>query len=404
MTSKARKPIRQNSAQEIFAIFFRLGLTSFGGPVAHLGYFRTRFVKQLGWFDDSRYSYIVALCQFLPGPTSSQVGIAIGHSKAGIAGALAAWLGFTAPSALIMIACGYGMVTYSDLVPIGALHGLKIAAAAIVAHALAGMAKNLTPDLERIILAGICAFCVSVISHPAMQMALIISGGLYGVLRTVSFVALDAPVRMQSFSDLKADFGQPQITCLILFFGLLCALPLIATTLTSETLTLIDGFFRSGSMVFGGGHVVLPLLHTELVPRGLVSHETFLAGYGTAQAIPGPLFTFAAYLGTTIDGIAGGFICLIAIFIPSFLLVIGVLPVWEAIGAYPRMKHILWGVNASVVGLLLAAFISPVLTSAIQGLLDGFLAGALFFSLHLFNRSPVLIVSVAAIAGSLLPL
>ena len=209
MTSKARKPIRQNSAQEIFAIFFRLGLTSFGGPVAHLGYFRTRFVKQLGWFDDSRYSYIVALCQFLPGPTSSQVGIAIGHSKAGIACALAAWLGFTAPSALIMIACGYGMVAYSDLVPIGALHGLKIAAAAIVAHALAGMAKNLTPDLERIILAGICAFCVSVISHPAMQMALIISGGLYGVLRTVSFVALDAPVRMQSFSDLKADFGQP---------------------------------------------------------------------------------------------------------------------------------------------------------------------------------------------------
>ena len=404
MTSKASRPIRENSALEIFVIFLRLGLTSFGGPVAHIGYFRTCFVRQLGWFDDNRYAYIVALCQFLPGPTSSQVGIAIGHSKAGITGALAAWFGFTAPSALIMIACGYGMVAYSDIVPIGALHGLKIAAAAIVAHALAGMAKSLTPDLERIILAGICALCVSVISHPAMQMVLIISGGLYGLLRPISSVVLDIPLGVQSFSELKVDFGQRQIACLFVFFGLLCGLPLIATSLTSQTLTLIDGFFRSGSMVFGGGHVVLPLLHTELVPQGLVSHETFLAGYGTAQAIPGPLFTFAAYLGTTIDGIAGGLICVTAIFIPSFLLVIGVLPVWEAISAYPRMKHILWGVNASVVGLLLAAFISPVLTSAIQDLFDAIFAFALFLSLHLFNRSPVLIVSVGAIAGSLLSL
>jgi len=311
----------------VFLAFLQLGLTSFGGPIAHLGYSRDDFVVRRRWLGEKAYADLVAHCQFLPGPASSQVGIGIGLARAGLPGALAAWLGFTMPSALALLAFGYGVVAFQDAVPGGVLHGLKVVALAVVAQAVWGMARTLTPDAARVTLAVLSAAAVLAAPTPLMQVAVIIAGGLAGLafLRT----EMDAgPV------SLGIDVGHGvAVTALALFFALLIGLPLLAAAYPSQALSLVDSFYRSGSLVFGGGHVVLPLLQSEVVPPGWVTNDAFLAGYGAAQAVPGPLFTFSAYLGTVMglepNGWLGASICLVAIFAPSILLVAGALPFWD---------------------------------------------------------------------------
>src|SRR5262249_45472733 len=338
---------------EVLAVFLKLGLTSFGGPVAHLGYFHTEFVERRRWLDEQSYVDLVALCQFLPGPASSQVGIGTGLLRAGIPGALAAWVGFTLPSAVAMVLFAYGLGTLEDALGTGWLHGLKIAAVAVVAQAVWGMAQSLCPDRARATLAVMAAVVVLLAPSALGQIGAIAAGGVIGLalLRDDAGApgsALDVPIG-RGFA----------LACLALFFALLAGLPLLAAAVPSQPLALIDSFYRSGSLVFGGGHVVLPLLQAEVVPRGWVTNDAFLAGYGAAQAVPGPLFTFAAYLGAVMrpepNGWLGATICLVAIFLPSFLLVFGALPFWAALRGAPRAQAALRGINAAVVGLLLAA-------------------------------------------------
>ncbi len=388
------------SAFSVFLIFLSLGFTSFGGPVAHLGYFRHEFVKKRRWFDERTYADIVALCQFLPGPASSQVGIGIGLSKAGLLGAIAAWLGFTLPSAFMLIAFGYGVLTFQEVLSSGVLHGLKIVAVAVVAQAVLGMAKSLTPDAPRISLAVITASIVLLFPSPLVQFGAIVLGAGFGFFFLKNGEAAGKQTLFVKFDKRLA------IISLMLFFGLLGFLPVLAQFSHSQTLEVVDSFFRSGSLVFGGGHVVLPLLQAEVVPSGWVPNDLFLAGYGTAQAVPGPLFTFAAYLGAvmngTLTGWQGGFIALGAIFLPSFLLVIGVFPFWDMLRKHPVIRKMLQGVNAVVVGLLLAALYNPVWTSAIRNEADFALGLVLFTLLVFWKLPPWLVVLLAALFGLLL--
>ena len=321
---------------EVLAVFLRLGLTCFGGPVAHLGYFRDEFVIRRRWLDDRSYADLVALCQFLPGPASSQVGIALGLLRARYAGALAAWAGFTLPSAMAMILFGYGIDALGGAAGSGWLHGLKVAAVAVVAQAVLGMARTLAPDRARATLAVVAAIVVLAMPSVWGQIGAIVLGGVAGMLlfRGGAEIAPDS---------LPLHVSRPVGTVLLaLFFILLVGLPLLASAMPSHALAVFDAFYRTGSLVFGGGHVVLPLLQASVVPPGWVSNEAFLAGYGAAQAVPGPLFTFAAYLGTVMgpqpNGWAGALICLGAIFLPSFLLVIGALPFWEQLRRRPLPK------------------------------------------------------------------
>ena len=384
-------------AGAVFRAFLALGLTSFGGPVAHIGYFREAFVVRRAWMDERGYADLVALCQMLPGPTSSQVGIGIGLTKAGLAGAFAAWLGFTAPSAIALVALGYGVVVFGDAIPAGLLRGLEAVVVAVVAQALWGMARTLCPDPPRVTVAVLGAAAVLGIGGSPVQIAVIAAGGLVGLLllRTEgSPPSAPAPI---------APAPVTAAASLALFFVLLVLLPVLAATWPSQGLALADSFYRSGSLVFGGGHVVLPLLEAEVLPPGWVSEDAFLAGYGAAQAVPGPLFTFAAYLGTVMEappaGWVGGLICLVAIFAPSFLLVVGTLPYWNALRRLEAARRAMLGVNAAVVGLLLAALYDPVWTSGVRSAGDFVLALAAFALLASWKLPPWLVVVLGALAG-----
>jgi chromate transporter len=387
----------QSSALEVLLVFLKLGLTSFGGPVAHLGYFREEFVARRKWLDEASYVDIVALCQFLPGPASSQVGLAIGLSRAGYPGALAAWTGFTLPSAIALMLFAYGVQAIGGVAASAWVHGLKIAAVAVVALAVLGMMRSLAPDRERATLA-VAAACISLAMPTSFgQIGAIVLGGLAGMA-----LLRDQATNKPSFSIPLSVTRLHGSVALLLFFGLLIALPLAASAGTSLPLQLFDSFYRSGSLVFGGGHVVLPLLQAEVVPRGWVTNDAFLAGYGAAQAVPGPLFTFAAYLGTVIGGWPTGVFCLIAVFLPSFLLVIGAMPFWDALRRGTMAQAGLKGVNAAVVGLLLAALYHPVWTAGITSAKDFALAIVAFLLLFMWQTPPWLVVILSAAgAGAL---
>jgi chromate transporter len=386
---------------EVLAVFLRLGCTSFGGPVAHLGYFRAEFVRRRHWLDDDAFADIVALCQFLPGPASSQTGISIGILRAGLPGALAAWLGFTTPSAVALIVFGYGVGWLGDLSHAAWLHGLKIVAVAVVANALWGMARNLCPDKERATVAVGAAILATALPSAFGQIGAIVAGGLIG-WRLLPRAAGGGKVAALT---IRVPRGWP-VACAILFVALLVGLPLMAAALPSQALAEFDAFYRSGALVFGGGHVVLPLLQAEVVPPGWVSNDAFLAGYGAAQAVPGPLFTFSAYLGTVMGppphGWLGAVICLVAIFLPSFLLLIAALPYWGTLRRLPGVQAALRGVNAAVVGLLLAALYNPVWTSAIFSPRDFMIGLVAFLLLALWAVPPWLVVILGAVATSIL--
>jgi len=386
----------------VFLIFLRLGLTSFGGPVAHLGYFRHEFVTRRGWLSERSYGDLVALCQFLPGPASSQVGIALGLSRAGYGGALAAWLGFTLPSAVVLILFALGIAQHSTAIPPGALHGLKVVAVAVVAQAVWGMARNLCTDAPRITLM-LLAACVALLQSSAWgQVGVISAAAVAGLL-------LFKPTPPAAHDALPVTISRRAgAMWLSLFVLVLAGLPILAHWLPNPGLALTDAFYRTGALVFGGGHVVLPLLQAEVVPTGWVSNDVFLAGYGAAQAMPGPLFTFAAFLGASMTqaptGWLGGLLCLLAIFAPSFLLVMGALPFWESLRRSPRTQAALAGVNAAVVGLLLAALYQPVWTSAIFTAQDFGLALIGVVALMVWKLPPWLVVVGSGAAGWLLSL
>jgi chromate transporter len=391
---------QQGSWIEVLVVFLRLGLTSFGGPIAHLGYFQNEFVVRRRWLDDRTYADLVALCQFLPGPASSQVGIAVGLLRAGYAGALAAWTGFTLPSAIALVLFALGIKYLGDVSGAGWLHGLKVVAIAVVAQALLSMMRSLTPDRMRATIAIAATVLVLAVPSAWGQIGAIVLGGIWGVL----VLRIDAPAE-NAHVPLRVSRRTGAIVLLI-FFALLIGLPLLASTTVSQTAQLFDAFYRAGSLVFGGGHVVLPLLQASVVPPGWVTNDAFLAGYGAAQAVPGPLFTFAAYLGAVIgpgpNGLLGAVICLVAIFLPSFLLVIGALPFWEQLRRLPTAQALLHGVNASVVGLLLAALYSPVWTAGIKGPYDFALAVVAFLLLFMWRMPPWLVVVLSAFGGGLI--
>lgn len=390
----------RSSAWSVLAIFLRLGLTSFGGPIAHLGYFHHEFVTKRHWLSERSYADLVALCQFLPGPASSQVGIALGMSRAGYRGALAAWAGFTLPSAALLILFALGISRYGDALGPGALHGLKVVAVAVVAQAVWGMAKNLCPDFTRIALMVIAA-CGALLEPSAWgQVSVIVIAGLAGVM-------LCKPGPSDAHDLLPIPISRKSgAIWLSLFFALLFGLPLLAGLTADRSVAMIDAFYRTGSLVFGGGHVVLPLLQAEVVPPGWVSNETFLAGYGAAQAVPGPLFTFAAFLGASMNqapsGWTGGLLCLLAIFAPSFLLIAGVLPFWERLRRSVRTRAALAGINAAVVGLLLTALYDPVWTNAIFTLQDFGLALTALVALMFWRLPAWLVVIGSGVVGGMM--
>ena len=385
-------------AREVFLVFLRLGLTSFGGPVAHIGYFRAEFVARRRWLDERGFADLVALCQFLPGPASSQVGIAVGLLRAGLAGALAAWVAFTAPSALVLMLFAYGVGRLGDVASAAPLHGLKIVAVAVVAQAVWNMARSLAPDRPRATLAVLAACLALALPSTLGQIGAILAGGLAG--RFLLGAEID-----ETASPLRLPVGRAAGAALLaVFFGLLVALPIVARTSGDHALALLDSFYRSGALVFGGGHVVLPLLQASVVPPGWIGNDAFLAGYGAAQAVPGPLFTFAAYLGAAMQpapsGWLGALLCLGAIFLPSFLLVLGTLPFWDALRHQRAAQAALKGVNAAVVGLLLAALYHPVWTSAILAPQDFILALGAFLLLGFWKVPPWLVVILGALASS----
>lgn len=385
------------SPWSVFLIFLRLGLTSFGGPIAHLGYFREEFVTRRRWLSERSYVDLVALCQFLPGPASSQVGIALGLSRAGYAGAAAAWAGFTLPSATALILFALGMSHYGEIISSSTLHGLKVVAVAVVAQAVWGMARNLCSDNLRVSIMATAACAALLVPSAWGQVGTIAAAGFAGLL-------LFKPTQAVAHDALPAKVSKRAgATWLALFAALLVCLPVLNKLAPSQTVAMIDAFYRAGSLVFGGGHVVLPLLQAEVVPTGWVSNETFLAGYGAAQAVPGPLFTFAAFLGasmsTTPSGWLGGLFCLLAIFAPSFLLIVGALPFWEQLRHSVRIQAALAGINAGVVGLLVAALYDPVWTSAIHRPKDFGLALLALVALMFWKLPPWLVVAGSGAAG-----
>lgn len=385
---------------EVLRAFFRLGCMAFGGPMAHLGFFRREFVEKRRWLDDADYADLVALCQFLPGPASSQVGLALGWRRAGYLGALCAWLGFTLPSAALMLAFAGGVRQLHGFSQGGCVQGLKIAAVAVVARALWQMAGRLCPDAPRMLIAGAAAALLLLAPAAWMQLAVIGGGALAGLLLKEKLTLQTGPVSAPHVQPPPAGAGW-----LMAFFALLLLLPLAVKIWPQPWLQIVDGFYRAGALVFGGGHVVLPLLQQATVGRGWLDHDTFLAGYGVAQALPGPLFTFAAYLGATItigpQGITGGVLALLAIYLPSALLMFGVLPHWERLRALPRAQALLAGTNAAVVGLLGAALYSPIGVSTLTDPLRWVMAAVAFFGLMTGKCPPWLVVLGCALAGEL---
>ncbi len=392
-TSTVTTPSRH--AWPVFVAFLRLGLTSFGGPVAHLGYFRDAFVTRRGWLTERAYADLVGLCQFLPGPASSQVGMAIGLSRAGYAGMFAAWLGFTLPSALLMMLFALGVHATGMPVAAGALHGLRIVSVAVIAQAVWGMARTLCPDARRVTLMAIAACIALLVPAAWVQVVVIVAAGAAGLM------LLPQPER-GAHDPLPLHVShRAGVLWLVLFAALIVVLPVAASALHSNTLAVVDAFFRTGALVFGGGHVVLPLLQAAVVAPGWVGESAFLAGYGVAQAVPGPLFTFSAFLGASLrdapNGWLGGTIALMSIFAPSFLLVAGTAPFWERLRRSTHMQAALAGVNAAVVGLLLAALYHPVWSDTIVSPRD-FAAALVAFVALVFWRVPPWAVVIASAA------
>lgn len=385
----------RGSAGEVFAVFLKLGLTSFGGPIAHLGYFRDELVTRRRWLTEQAYADLVALCQFLPGPASSQVGFALGMMRAGWAGALAAFAAFTAPSALVLALFAATAAQIAGPVGLGALHGLKIVAVAIVAQAVWGMARNLCPDRERAAIAVAAVAMLAFLPGAFGMVGAIVLGAVAGLAigRGAAAGGAHVPVPVSKGAALVA---------LALFAVLLAILPILAPA--GQAFAVFDAFYRAGALVFGGGHVVLPLLQAEIVQPGWVTADQFLAGYGAAQAVPGPLFTFAAYLGAALgpvpNGAAGAAMALAGVFLPGFLILVGVLPFWDAFRRQPWAQSAMQGANAAVVGILGAALYSPVLTSAVGDLREFALALACFVLLMAWKAPPWLVVVLAAIGGA----
>lgn len=389
---------RGGNPLEVLAVFFKLGLTSFGGPVAHLGYFRDEIVARQGWVDDDTYADLVALCQFLPGPASSQVGIALGTARAGTLGGLAAWVGFTLPSALALALFALGLGAVGDVSGAGWLQGLKIVAVAVVAHALWGMATKLCPDRLRATFAIIAAILMLIWPTAIAQVAVIGAAGLVGW----RVLGGEAPAGAARVSI--AVPGWLAMASWVLLPLILLGLPFVSALSGSNAVQLFDSFFRAGALVFGGGHVVLPLLEQAVVPNGWVPADVFIAGYGAAQAVPGPLFTFAAFLGaaSTVppNGWFGAALATVAIFLPSFLLLWAALPFWNRLRAAPGVQAALRGINAAVVGLLLAALYTPTFTSAVRAPLDLALALGAFALLMFWKAPPWLVVLLSALIGA----
>ncbi|WP_072346945.1 chromate efflux transporter [Devosia enhydra] len=386
--------MQRGTVREVFLAFLGLGLTSFGGPVAHIGYFRTEFVERRHWLSDADYADIVALCQFLPGPASSQVGLALGKLRAGYWGALAAWAAFTLPSVILLLIFAWGLASIGGAES-GLLHGLKIAALAVVAQAVWSMGKSLVPDRGRFIVASLTAIAVLAIPSNLTQVAAIALALGLGMMMAPRAMPEPTP-------QIRPSVGRDWPWLGLFVLGLV-ALPLLATLTGSPDLRLADSLYRTGSLVFGGGHVVLPLLEGELVGPGLIDRETFLAGYGAAQAVPGPLFSFAAYAGAMLygppSGLWGATIALVAIYLPSAFLVFGTLGYWQALKHQPRLRGGLSLANAAVVGLLVAALYTPVFTSAVMGPRDAALAIAAYAALTALKLPPWLVVVLCALAG-----
>ena len=399
-TSSQNQRFASDSPWTVFLLFLRLGLTSFGGPVAHLGYFRDEFVIRRRWLAESTYADLMALCQFLPGPSSSQMGIALGLLRAGFAGAVAAWVGFTLPSAVLLCLCAIGLTRLGSAFPVGLLHGLKLVAVAVVAQAVWGMAHKLCPDRPRVTIAAASACIVLMCPQAWGQIGVIVAAALIGLFL---FKRAQTPL----FAPLPVAISRRVGGVLLcLFFGFLFGLPLCLEAWPNHSLALVNAFYRAGSLVFGGGHVMLPLLQAAVVPNGWVTNDTFLAGYGMAQAVPGPLSTFAAFLGASMlrapSAWLGALVCLVAIFTPSFLLVLGTLPFWVQLRHNGYMQAALVGVNAAVVGILLAALYHPVWTSAIFTPADFGLALTAFVGLAFWRVPPWLVVLGSGGAGWLL--
>jgi chromate transporter len=389
------------SALEVLLVFLRLGATSFGGPVAHIGYFRAEFVGRRHWVSESGFADLVALCQFMPGPASSQLGMSIGLLRAGPVGMVAAWVGFTLPSALAMLAFAYGVEALGDVSNAAWLKGLKLVAVAVVAQAVWGMAQSLAPDRPRATLAVAAALIALAVPTSLGQIAAIVVGAIVGLTllpKPAGATAADhVPLGLKLHRGIAAS-------SIILFFALLFFLPTFAAAVDNQALRLFDAFYRAGALVFGGGHVVLPLLQAAVVPSGWVSNDAFLAGYGAAQAMPGPLFTFAAYLGAVMipppNGALGALVAIVAIFAPSFLLATGLLPFWDTLRQRQGMQAMLRGVNAAVVGVLLAALYTPVWTSGVHTPAGFALALTAFLALALWAISPWIVVVAGALAAS----
>jgi len=380
---------------EVCMVSIRLGLTSFGGPTAHLGYFHEAYVRRRKWIDEKSYADLVALAQFLPGPASSQVGIGIGVMRAGVLGGIVSFIGFTLPSVIALILFA-SLLTSFDIGNAGWLHGLKIVAVAVVAHAIVGMAKNLTPDVTRKTIAFLALAGTLLWQTAFTQVGVILLAAFLGFLL---FQTHDYDQARSTRFPIAKAFS---VFCFILFFALLLVLPIMREFTTSAWVAMFDSFYRAGALVFGGGHVVLPLLEQEFVPSGWVTEEAFLAGYGATQAVPGPLFTFAAYLGAVMKGWQGGLVATIAVFLPAFLLIFGALPFWDDLRNNVKVRGAVMGVNAAVVGILIAAFYHPIWTSAIVRPLDFVLAALLYSMLVFWKMPPWLVVITGAIGGSLI--
>lgn len=391
---------RRGSAAEVFAVFLRLGLTCFGGPIAHLGYFHEEFVVRRKWLDEKTYVDLVALCQFLPGPASSQVGFSVGLLRAGYLGAFAAWTGFTLPSAVALVLFAYGAGALTGTIGAGLLHGLRLVAVAIVAQAIWGMARTLCPDRERATIAVIAALIILFSSSAAAQIGAIVLGGVAGLL-----LCRGAPATASSPMVMPISRAAG-IAALSVFVILLGGLPILGNVTASSGIALFDAFYRAGALVFGGGHVVLPLLREAFVAPGWVSDDTFLAGYGAAQAVPGPLFTFSAYLGAVVSpnphGLAGAAIGLIGIFLPGMLVLLGTLPFWDSFRKREDAQAAMRGINAAVVGLLGAALYNPLWVTSVKTPGDFGLALVGFILLTVWRTPPLLAVVICALGGAAL--
>ena len=391
------KEQRTGSPLEVLRVFLRLGVTCFGGPIAHIGYFRDEFIVRRRWIDEQAYADLVGLCQFLPGPASSQVGFSLGLMRAGYRGGLAAWTGFTLPSAIALVLFAYGAGELGGPVGIGLLHGLKLVAVAIVAQAVWGMARTLCPDRERASIAVIAALIILFSTSSVSQIVAILLGGIAGIW----LCRAGAPETTGHVTvPVSHTVGLVALTA---FFVLLAGLPVLRGLVNAQGLSLFDAFYRSGALVFGGGHVVLPLLREAFVTPGWISDDAFLAGYGAAQAVPGPLFTFAAYLGTVVKpsphGLPGAVLGLIGIFLPGVLILMGTLPFWDSFRKRAGAQAVMRGVNAAVVGLLGAALYNPVWTSSVKTPGDFGIALVGFVLLTVWRAPPLVVVTVSALGG-----